>query len=329
MMKEKLLKTLNKISLTYRSLLWIIGTLAVLIVIWNVSFYVGIRKPELCTICHFEKPYYDQWKSSNHNNISCYSCHPISQGHYLLNTVKYLTGNYQMRPRAEVHDETCLNSDCHAKMEVNEQVTFKKNILFNHKAHLGKLRAGKKLHCTSCHSQIVQGKHIAVTEQTCYLCHFKGAQEGYTVSKCPTCHGAPTRVVEHDGFVFSHDSYLNLGVPCSQCHVQILKGTGKVSEDRCYTCHIERLEQFKNSSFIHTKHVENNIIDCLACHEPIQHGNIQMISALEVGCENCHSKLHYFQKEMYIGTGSKGVSNTPSPYVYGATELRGMSYPSH
>ena len=35
---------------------------------------------------------------------------------------------------------------------------------------------GRQFRCTRCHSQIVVGTHIEVTESTCFLCHFRGAK---------------------------------------------------------------------------------------------------------------------------------------------------------
>ena len=47
---------------------------------------------------------------------------------------------------------------------------------------------GIKLRCTSCHSQIVQGQHMAVTATTCFLCHFKNQHfnEGLALARTAT-----------------------------------------------------------------------------------------------------------------------------------------------
>ena len=193
-MNRILQKILNKLTAYPRFLLWTISSLLILILLSQIGFYFGVRNPEFCASCHYEKPYYEQWKNSTHSEVSCYSCHPMSQGNLLLTSIKYFTGNYQMRPRAEVHDRSCLDSDCHAEMDIDEEVTFKESVKFSHKKHLNGSLRGNKLHCTSCHSQLVQGEHIAVTEQTCYLCHFRGAKEGQAVTGCPTCHGIPSKI---------------------------------------------------------------------------------------------------------------------------------------
>ena len=70
-----------------------------------------------------------------------------------------------------LHDALPI-SGCHETRLLQGKVKFKR-FYFDHKPHLTELRRGKKLRCTSCHSQIVQGDHMKVTESTCFLCHFK------------------------------------------------------------------------------------------------------------------------------------------------------------
>jgi hypothetical protein len=211
-----------------------------------------------------------------------------------------------------VEDKTCLQEGCHTERLVDGKVTFKKNILFDHNVHVGKLLRGERLRCTSCHSQIVQGEHVAVTEKVCFLCHFKGADRGHAATACPSCHGIPKEEVEHEGFIFSHESYMAIGVDCSQCHLDVASGTGDVPRERCFSCHVERTERFEDSAFIHETHVTKHGVDCLQCHLEIQHGEIHMVKSLEVRCESCHVRLHTLQKKMYMGVSGKGVNDTPS-----------------
>ena len=57
------------------------------------------------------------------------------------------------------------------------------------------LRRGKKLRCTSCHSQIVQGSHMSVTTSTCFLCHFKDQHFNQGLGTCTRCHQIPQEAV--------------------------------------------------------------------------------------------------------------------------------------
>lgn len=276
------------------------------------TFYTLGTNSKFCLTCHYMKPYYDQWQTSTHQEVACVACHPIRPSFVASTTIRYWLGAHNPRPRAEVKDTACLNEGCHERRLLEGKVRFKKDILFDHKEHVTQIRRGEKLHCTSCHSQIVQGKHIAVTEQVCFLCHFKGAARGQAVTGCPSCHEKPTRVVSYEGFTFSHTSYLKIGVACNQCHLEVARGQGEVPKDRCFACHVERLERYGEQPFLHFKHVTEHYVDCFACHEPIEHGGVRMVETLEVSCEKCHRQKHSPHKEVYMGVGGRGVTDTPS-----------------
>src|SRR3989304_2496496 len=175
-----------------------------------------------------------------------------------------------------------------------------------------KLKRGEKLRCTSCHYSIVQGEHVAVDTNICFLCHFKGISQGQALGGCPGCHGTPTRTVDHSGFRFSHESYLKIGVQCKQCHIRVAEGDGRVDDSRCYDCHVGRLDRKTDPLALHRIHVTINAIKCLKCHEKIRHGEVEMVKTFEVQCDACHKRLHNYQKEMYMGAGARGVPDPPS-----------------
>ena len=290
----------------------LVGLGAGVVILAMGGVYVASQSPSFCTTCHYMEPYYAQWKTSKHADVSCVTCHPVRPVTNTISAIRYFTGTQDARPRAEVLDGICLQSGCHETRLLEGESTFKGKIRFDHSVHITGLRRGKQLRCTSCHSQIVQGEHIAVTEGTCFLCHFKGVGEAQAIGGCTTCHGTPSETVRREGFVFSHDSYLKVGVGCQQCHLQVVEGNGDVPRDRCLSCHVGRLDRYEDSQFIHRTHVTEHEVDCQQCHEPVRHGQVRMIRALEAGCENCHKGLHSPQKDMYIGTGGAGTADTPS-----------------
>lgn len=284
--------------------------LVFLLIIVNAVYYFASAYSPGCVTCHYMKPYYEQSSHSVHKDISCVTCHPsrrILTAPYLL---RYIAGSYNPRPRAEVDDKVCL--DCHEAQNLKKQTAFEMNISFNHSDHLGDLKRGKKLRCTSCHARGEFEEHFVVNKNVCFTCHFKGAERGHSVTSCNVCHGIPKQIVQHGGFQFNHESYLKIGVDCSQCHLDVTKGNAEVEKKKCFQCHVERTEEFQNIDKIHNVHISERGVDCEECHNAIEHGRVRMISTLEANCENCHQLRHTPQREMYIGSEGRGIGSIPS-----------------
>jgi hypothetical protein len=227
--------------------------------------------------------------------------------------VKYVTGAYGMKPWAEIEDAACLRSGCHVEAKLETEVIYK-GIRFNHAEHLGELRRGKQLRCTSCHSQIVQGEHVRVTEVTCYLCHFKGRQQAEPIAGCVGCHTSPPAVVSPTGFVVDHPQYVEDLVRCLSCHEQVTQGSGLASQQRCFNCHNEPevVGQFDNTTLVHRVHIADRNIECTQCHMPIEHRVISRAATFELDCTACHQGAHEQQQQLYAGTGGHGTENVPS-----------------
>ncbi len=316
-MMEKLKAWWNSLKKGNRSLVVLGAGLVGLFIAWNGAFFVAAYFPKSCKVCHYMDPYVAQWQASSHSNVTCIKCHTFSPVFITVTTLKYATGLYNPRPRADVRDDACLAAGCH-EGRIAKGKTKVGNVVFDHQDHLTKLKRGEKLRCSSCHYAVVQGEHIAKGSHTqvdtgvCFLCHFKGISPGQALGGCPGCHGTPTKVVEHSGFMFSHDSYLKIGVPCMQCHIRVAEGDGKVDDSHCYDCHVGRLEKKGDVTAIHRTHVTSRSIQCFKCHDKIRHGTVELVKTFEVQCDGCHKRLHSYQKEMYMGTGAKGVPDTPS-----------------
>jgi len=310
---KKLFKGLWKVFRESRkSVLILVLIFFGLFIAGNVLFFGVSHFPKTCTLCHFMKPYYDQWQTSSHNKATCLKCHPYKLPFITVATIKYFTKTYDPRPHANVKDKNCLKGGCHDRRLIESKASLTGGVVFDHKQHWGIEKRGKELRCTSCHAQIVQGGHFAVDKKVCFLCHFKGTERGRSVTGCLSCHGTPTKIVEHEGFSFSHESYLKIGVKCEQCHLKVTSGLGDVPEEKCHYCHLPREERKDDVDILHDIHITQKGIDCLQCHSEINHGQVKMIQALEVTCQKCHTRLHSRQKEVYMGTGGKVVSDIPS-----------------
>jgi hypothetical protein len=243
------------------------------------------KNPENCKACHYIVPYYEKWKTSTHNTVPCLKCHDYTPERALAAQFMFLSGAENPRPLTNIPDKNCLQSGCHDRRLIESEETFsKRGIRFDHKTHFGEMKRGIRLHCRSCHSDIVQGAHITVSMNVCFLCHFKGVAHDQAVTGCPSCHGAPTEPVPVEGGTFfSHDQALAAGQPCAECHVQVSRGDGVTPRDKCFLCHVDREERYSEVSLIHDKHVTEKQIDCLWCHTRIEHGNIRMASASPPG----------------------------------------------
>ncbi len=307
--KKILEKIISGIRNNKHPVLTLGGIVVALLVLVNVVYYFASAYSPGCVICHYMKPYYEQSVNSVHKDFSCVTCHPgrrVLTAPYLL---RYLAGSYNPRPRAEVEDKICL--DCHEAQNLKKETAFEMNISFSHSDHLEDLKRGKKLRCTSCHAR-GEEQHFVINKNVCFTCHFKGAERGHSATSCNVCHGIPRQIVEHGGFKFNHDSYLKIGVDCSQCHLDVTTGDANVPKKRCYQCHVERTEEFANIDKIHKVHITEKGVDCEECHNAIEHGKVHMISTLEANCENCHQLRHTPQREIYIGSEGRGVGSIPS-----------------
>ncbi|MBM3214735.1 cyclic nucleotide-binding domain-containing protein [Candidatus Poribacteria bacterium] len=257
----------------------------------------------------------------------------------------YITNTYKGEPRAEVGDEGCLRSGCHSDARPPGDIEYK-GLLFSHRKHLpcgqhhltmnrGALSAmpsnmttrtgtppeghekflealprGRILRCVSCHSQIVQGSHMEVTQSTCFLCHFKAAADSEPVSGCPSCHQAPKETIYINNIAFKHEEFTSRGVTCTQCHTDVVRGDGAVKEERCFQCHDrpERLREFENHKLIHGVHVTEHKLDCLICHSEIEHKIESIATTIRSDCQQCHESV----ERMYMGVAD-GVEVTPDP----------------
>jgi len=275
-------------------------------------------RPEFCNSCHIMEPYYKSWQKSTHKNVPCIDCHfaPGFGGKLrgkmlgLVQLAKYVTSSEGPRPAAEIPDESCLRSGCHEKRLLSGKVTFQ-GIPFDHEPHLKDLRREKKLRCTSCHSQIMQGTHMAVTETTCFLCHFKDEEFNAGLGTCTRCHAIPEQKFDlGGGAIFTHELALKRNVDCANCHGDVIRGKGEVPREHCAVCHNREddLKQIDDHEFMHKKHVSEHKVDCLACHLQIQHSkDRQKIEHAASDCQSCHPDHHREQVDMLRGRGAETI----------------------
>ncbi len=257
-----------------------------LLLIAGAAEYTSHSK--FCSSCHYMKPFYQSWEESRHADIECSACHyrPGIRSFLriklegLNQVLRYWTKLYvKSKPWAEIPDESCLRKGCHDKRLLEGRVKFKR-VVFDHKVHLGDLRRGKNLRCTSCHSQIVQGDHITVTESSCFICHFKSSEHYPDIASCNHCHIQED--LSSDQVRFNHAVAYENNFGCDKCHSQIILGDGAVPRENCYKCHFERdrLDRYDETDLMHSTHIASHKIECNQCHMEIQHKIVKDIDTI-------------------------------------------------
>jgi hypothetical protein len=296
-------------------------------------------RPSFCPTCHYMESFYQSWRSSTHNDIDCVECHfePGLSGtvrgklNGLVQMVNYVSLAYKKRrPWAEIPDNTCSRAGCHAMHEIEDSVYNFKGVLFSHNTHLKEQRRGKTLKCTSCHSQIVQGTHIEVTESTCFTCHFKKSDDPEhkfdKLSDCKTCHDWSNKSKEQIASLrYDHTFIMENKIDCNDCHTNTIVGKGEVAKERCYSCHFEaeRLDQFEDIEFMHDAHIKTHSMKCFSCHSQIEHKVQQMDPEISPDCMSCHSNAHVSMVKLYTGQNAGTIEKTPSPMFLSGINCKG------
>lgn len=249
-------------------------------VVLGAYFYakeVMFDSPKNCNICHFMTPFVEKWAASTHKGVDCLKCHVYTPLSAAFGQLRLWTGVYNPRPKTIVPDRNCLRSGCHDRRLIESKaILTKRGINFDHMPHFTEIKRGIKLHCRSCHSDIVQGEHMKVSMNVCFLCHFKGASPDHAVTGCPSCHTAPKQPVVVKGQTISHEETVKAGLKCNRCHTEITRGDGIAPKEKCYFCHVEKTEMYEDVRSVHLTHVTRSQLDCLWCHPRIEHGKIRM-----------------------------------------------------
>ncbi|OGP96557.1 MAG: hypothetical protein A2157_12920 [Deltaproteobacteria bacterium RBG_16_47_11] len=327
---ERLFRVTKVFSKTKKKVLY--GLLFFILIVLFVGVFKYSESPSFCGLCHNMREYVDSWKTSSHNKVACLNCHRNPgvlnhlQGKWVdfhLALTYLMVGKGFKKLHYEIDDGNCLQKGCHKKDDLKGDMIFK-NVSFPHGRHLGELRRGMNLRCTSCHAQLVQGLHLTVHETNCFICHFyragpRGEEEciSCAVGGCTSCHVEPKGDIKVKGWNFNHRKYIARGVACEKCHINVIRGDGHVPEGKCGECHNEPavLRTKYTSLFMHKEHVTDHKIECSKCHTPLQHeiGPILTFTRSPTICDKCHSKeMHLGPRELYRGSGGIGVPDSPS-----------------
>lgn len=309
--------------------------------------YTG--RSEFCgTQCHIMKHNYQTWKKDKHSIpdqktgkiVACIDCHykpgekptPKAKFRGLGQLFSYLaTGDKEVRKRPVVSDLSCTSAQCHPldKLLV-KPIDYKKKYVteykgnlksFTHKTHLEKKIDGQKLQCASCHMHQTRDKHFEVPKELCFICHFRRTAENQGRAKCSVCHEIPTKTMkaknaeagsdEKAKKPITHQSLEKAKVPCSSCHLEMIRVSNKLKADFCLECHHdaspELLAKVGNRKLMHEEHVTKQTARCPQCHETVTHKKYSYLDAGVQNCAGCHPEPHVYTKKLLAGEGAQGI----------------------
>lgn len=257
-----------------------------------------------CNSCHIMNPYYASWQASEHSEVNCLECH-IEPGfagfvraklNGLAQAVDYSLGRNSTKPNALVGDASCLRNGCHTTESLSaEPITFiDDQYKFSHQGHIGATLSGWPVLCTTCHSHFEGEEHFKVSTQVCFICHFSKADAGSTVhlvdTKCWDCHDAPAESIKRGIAQIDHTKFILAQLDCEKmCHNKQVDPDIHVKDVQCLDCHDFRNQEQYSAKDLHVSHSGKDKVECLACHEMINHS----ASPIEkhhtsLQCNQCH-----------------------------------------
>jgi hypothetical protein len=199
------------------------------------------------------------------------------------------------RPQSGPCEVTCLRDGCHTnEFLVIEPITqVGQKYKFNHRGHIDMQLGGIRLLCTTCHSRFEGREHFKVDTQTCFICHFLKARTSpvpLVETNCRDCHDVPAEVVKRGGTQIDHRRFADLQLSCEQlCHDKQMDPNTRVADTRCLDCHEFRNQGEYGASDLHAMHGGKGKVDCLACHERVDHGRRPIDGHhTSLKCESCH-----------------------------------------
>jgi len=214
--------------------------------------------------------------------------------------------------------------DCHGSSQeryTTKKITFMEKVTFVHNKHYNREKSieGVDLYCTTCHQRPTG--HFDVSQEACYLCHFKNYEFNEKLARCSLCHVIPAGPLQRqmmgvnpEEAPITHQSLDEAGVSCRSCHLEIVKGTGNVDSDQCLYCHLPDnriMKESGNPKLMHREHVSTLNARCFDCHDPIEHKKADFMEASRINCQACHPNHHLNQVKLLTGDITKEVPRTP------------------
>lgn len=301
--------------------------IVVILLVMAVGMFLAIEvtgTPTFCNSCHIMNPYYDNWKTSSHNEVICLDCHlqPGLAGYVkgkingMAQSVDCMVGRIGTKPNATVSDSSCLRPECHNSDKLaSASLMYSDMIKFNHKDHISMTVDGIHISCGTCHSHFEGDEHFEVNKKVCFSCHFLYNKETGTKAArtgCLGCHEVPSRVIKRGMVTVDHSEFVLYKASCEDsCHKKQVEKESLVAETVCLNCHSFGKSHEPDSIKLHEFHTEGEKVECFVCHGNVSHGSGEFTSiATMMDCKNCHSETHGAQLSIYTASQHAEIEKT-------------------
>ncbi|MDP2935211.1 MAG: NapC/NirT family cytochrome c [Dehalococcoidia bacterium] len=237
--------------------------------------------PNFCRSCHTMETAWQRWRTSEHRNVNCHSCHEQSPIESSQLVVLYaLSQPDRVSKHAGISDESCMK--CHGN---GKSRWFQIGATPGHKVHFEEQR----ISCVKCHSITIH--RFAPSTEICKVCHSEQKVKITNMGQryCLDCHQflredsplRPTRQTCLDCHLKQAQTKVHwpdnapMQFQCSQCHKPHIS---EAPEANCLSCHKDIPK-----TGLHEKppHAATN---CQACHQPHE----WKVEKRET-CQTCHA----------------------------------------
>lgn len=210
-----------------------------------------------------------------HPDLACGACHQ---------------GKATDRNILGVPEQTCTSSRCHTDGGPAE-VTLG-SVTFTHRDHAD--TAFVKLDCAGCHTHDQRNPALVASSDACAFCHAQ-ALEGERAADCRTCHSTPTHVATtSQGVTIPHQDIPWVETGCVRCHYDVTEPPLEVHLTQCETCHAD-LEAVTREGVGRDLHPAHLTVACTSCHQKSPHRIVEMSSAVDLACGDCHAEAHVLE----------------------------------
>lgn len=294
-------KIISRPKFTSKRVRLIIYTIIFLLFVsFQILYTLSLSNNSFCAICHITSSHVAAAGSSEHQNLTCGSCHPgkgvsryfSGEIKAISNLLLYPFGSSGL-PRVQLDDNVCRN--CHE--DILYQTIKSTKVRIRHKDFLD-----EKTNCTDCHSGTGHKlKGIIYANpgmRACISCHNDTAAS----SDCSLCHvGRKKEMLAANLKVFGKfhpENYLYIHGSektdtCQICH----------ENNFCSRCHVFvrnlDIDLPHPSSWIYThweKTSKENVQACYACHEKEK---CDACHGLEMPHQNGFLKIHAQEADRY------------------------------